>query len=89
MNFSSYYDSSYSGDHYGEVIWARQIGVNNSIRDEYYRGNGKKLNGLFAKSSFLLNDALEIFGDLQFRKIGYKTTGLTSDFVEHAHRPNV
>ena len=81
MNFSSYY-SSYSGDHYGEVIWARQIGVNNSIRDEYYRGNGKKTEwSLFAKSSFLLNDALEIFGDLQFRKIGYKTTGLTSDLV--------
>ena len=81
MNFSSYY-SSYSGDHYGEVIWARQIGPNNSIRDEYYRGNGKKNEwSLFAKSSYLINDQLEIFGDIQFRKIGYKTTGLTSDLV--------
>ena len=81
MNFSSYY-SSYSGDHFGEVIWARQIGVNNSIRDEYYRGNGKKTEwSLFAKSSYLINDALEIFGDLQFRQLSYKTTGLTSDLV--------
>jgi iron complex outermembrane receptor protein len=41
MTFSGSF-STYSGDHFGEVIWARQFGENASIRDRYYQGNGKK-----------------------------------------------
>ena len=38
---------SYSGDHYGEVIWARKLYENSSVRDKYYNGNGKKLTLAF------------------------------------------
>ena len=39
--FNSSY-STYSGDHYGEVIWARNFSKNSSVKDRYYDGNGKK-----------------------------------------------
>ena len=79
--FNSSY-STYSGDHYGEVIWARNFSKNSSVRDRYYDGNGKKTDfSVFAKASYLLNEKLEFYGDLQLRKLNYKTSGITSDLV--------
>ena len=81
MTFSSSY-STYSGDHFGEVIWARQFGENSSIRDQYYKGNGRKTDfSMFLKASYFLNKKLEFYGDLQLRNVGYKTKGFTSDLV--------
>ena len=81
MTFSSSY-STYSGDHFGEVIWARQFGKNNSVRDRYYDGNGKKIDfSIFTKASYIINKNLEFYGDLQLRNINYKTNGFTSDLV--------
>ena len=74
--------STYNGDHFGEVIWARKFGKDNSVRDRYYDGNGVKTDfSIFGKASYLLNNNLEFYGDLQVRNVGYKTTGLTSDLV--------
>ena len=77
---SSY--SSYSGDHFGEVIWARQFSKHSSIRDKYYKGLGKKIDlSFFSKVSYLFENNIEFFGDLQYRKINYKTSGITSDLI--------
>ena len=74
--------SDYDGDHYGEVIWARSLSDNAAIRDRYYEGNGRKKEfSIFAKSTYKLNDALMLFGDLQLRNVSYKTKGITSDLV--------
>jgi len=74
--------STYDGDHYGEIIWARQFSENASIRDQYYFGNGRKTDfSVFAKATYTLTSKIDVFGDLQFRNVGYKTTGLTSDLV--------
>ena len=81
MTFNSSY-STYSGDHFGEVVWARQFGKNSSIRDRYYEGNGKKTDfSVFAKASYFFNKKIEFYGDLQLRNVGYKTKGYTSDLV--------
>ena len=74
--------SNYDGDHFGEVIWARQFASETSIRDRYYFGNGKKTDfSAFAKASYALNSEIDVYGDLQLRNVGYKTSGLTSDLV--------
>ena len=81
MTFSGSY-SNYSGDHFGEVIWARQFNKNAKIRDRYYQGNGKKTDlSFFMKTSYSLNKKIELYGDIQLRNIRYKTRGLTSDLV--------
>ena len=74
--------STYSGDHFGEVIWARNFSKSSSIRDRYYDGNGKKTDfSLFAKGSLILNNAFEFYADFQLRNVNYTTTGYTSDLV--------
>ena len=81
LTFNSSF-STYSGDHYGEVVWARNFNENSSVRDRYYNGNGKKTDfSVFAKASYLLSNKLEFYGDLQLRNLNYKTSGITSDLV--------
>ncbi len=73
--------SLYDGDHFGEVIWARFAG-DSEIRDRYYQGNGTKQDvSVFAKATFKLSENWKVYGDLQERFVGYKTTGLTSDRI--------
>ena len=71
--------SAYDGDHFGEIIWARNAS-DSEINDHYYDGNGKKKDlSFFTKATVRINDKLSLFGDLQWRLVDYKTTGLTSD----------
>jgi len=71
--------STYDGDHFGEIIWARYAS-DSEIRENYYRGNGKKNDfNVFSKATYRLNDKVSLYGDLQLRLVDYKTTGLTSD----------
>lgn len=73
--------SYYTGDHYGEVIWARYAS-DSEIRDRYYDGNGKKNEfTVFSKATYRFNDKWSIFGDLQGRFVNYRTSGITSDLV--------
>src|SRR5690554_572161 len=73
--------SSYSGDHFGEIIWA-QYASDMMIRDRYYDGNGKKTDfSAFAKAQYRLNDHFSLYLDLQSRHVNYKTTGTNSDVV--------
>ncbi|MEO8774638.1 MAG: TonB-dependent receptor [Gelidibacter sp.] len=80
LSFGSSY-STYSGDHFGEVIWAQYAG-NTPKGHRYYDGNGKKTDAsTFAKATFRVDEHLSLYGDVQFRNVGYKTTGLNSDSV--------
>ena len=82
LTISSSY-SSYLGDHYGEVIWARTLSSNGKIRDRYYQGIGEKKDlSFFTKLLYSINEKIELYGDLQFRNVKYNTSGLTSDLVD-------
>lgn len=71
----------YDGDHFGEVIWARNASDSES-GDRYYEGNGKKNDlSFFTKATVRVNDKVSLFGDLQIRNVSYKTSGITSDLV--------
>ncbi len=73
--------SYYTGDHYGEVIWARYAS-NSEIRDRYYEGNGEKSEfTVFSKATYRINEQWSFFGDLQGRFLNYKTSGITSDLA--------
>jgi len=80
INFGLSY-SSYIGDHFGEIIWAR-FASDSEIGDNYYNGQGKKKDfNVFTKATYRLNDKVSLYGDLQMRFVSYKTTGLTSDRI--------
>lgn len=72
--------NTYSGNHFGEVIWARQFSENANINDRYYEGDADKIDfSIFSKATFKLIDNITGFIDLQGRFVGYKTNGLNSD----------
>ncbi|MCV6630026.1 MAG: TonB-dependent receptor, partial [Flavobacteriaceae bacterium] len=74
--------SNYTGDHFGEVIWAKAFAPEASIRDRYYFSDATKTDfSVFAKTNFKLTSNLDAFVDLQGRFVGYKTKGITSDIA--------
>lgn len=73
--------SSYDGDHFGEVIWARNAS-DSEIGSRYYEGNGNKYDfSAFTKATYQLNEKLSLYADLQFREVNYDTSGTNSDGV--------
>lgn len=73
--------SHYTGDHFGEVIWAR-FASDSGIRDRYYFSDATKDEfTVFSKATYRLNERWQVFGDLQGRFIIYKTGGITSDIA--------
>lgn len=78
MTFGGSY-STYKGDHFGEIIWAR-FASDSEIREHYYDGTGTKNDfNVFTKATYRLNDKISLYGDLQLRLVDYKTDGLNSD----------
>ena len=71
--------SIYDGDHFGNVIWAQFLG-NAKPNHEWYRSNGlKKDLNVFAKYNYTLTEKVNLFADLQFRKINYAIDGIDDD----------
>jgi iron complex outermembrane receptor protein len=74
--------NSYKGDHFGEVIWARFAG-NSMIRDRYYDDDSNKTDfNVFGKINYEIAQNWRLFGDLQFRNVGYKANGVDTGMVD-------
>lgn len=79
---SGIFYSSYAGDHFGEITWARHYSLDAEQDYRYYSGTGDKDEfSVFAKATYRLDDSWSLFGDLQGRFITYKTDGINSDKV--------
>nr|WP_247716483.1 TonB-dependent receptor [Sinomicrobium weinanense] len=73
--------NKYEGDHFGEIIWARYASQS-KIRDRYYDDFSVKTDfNVFAKLNYQLDGHWSLFGDVQYRAIRYKATGVQADFV--------
>ena len=65
----------YSGQHYGNVIWAQYMS-NGLFNHEYYKNIATKYdNNLFIKSNFQASEKTSLFLDLQSRNIEYEFNG--------------
>lgn len=69
----------YSGKHFGEITWAEY--ASNSQKDQHYYDNkGVKTDlNVYGKVAYTINDALQVYGDLQFRTIDYNVNGIDND----------
>ncbi|MGF1636157.1 MAG: TonB-dependent receptor [Cyclobacteriaceae bacterium] len=66
----------YDGDHFGEVIWARNAS-NSEIRHQYYDNNGLKDDfNIYGKAFYNITNDLSGFVDLQYRRIDYRIRGV-------------
>lgn len=74
--------NKYEGEHYGEIIWA-QYASNSSIRDRYYDDDANKSDfNVFTKAIYDFTDQWKLFGDLQYRRVGYYTYGDETGLVD-------
>lgn len=76
--------NEYRGDHYGEVVWARNAG-NSEIRKRYYDNDATKRDfSNFLRSSIdlplhLRARPLKAYVDLQVRHVNYRFEGFAND----------
>ncbi len=71
----------YKGKHFGEVIWA-EFAPNSTIRERYYDDDSEKTDfNVFAKANYKLDDHWSLFGDLQYRTVGYEANGADTGLV--------
>ncbi|MCE6988733.1 TonB-dependent receptor [Dyadobacter sp. CY323] len=76
--------NKYEGEHYGQIIWARNAGnIENEHR--YYYSNGiKKDFNIYGKLYYQFTDKLNAFADLQFRTVSHDIHGTDNDQVQLA-----
>lgn len=69
----------YSGNHFGKVIWAQFTG-NSELGHEWYRSEATKSDfNLYAKTEYTIVPKVNIWGDIQFRRIYYSIVGIDDD----------
>ncbi|MGV3601045.1 MAG: TonB-dependent receptor [Dyadobacter fermentans] len=76
--------NQYDGDHYGQIIWARNAG-NIENEHQYYFNTGKKKDfNLYGKVYYAFTDQLTAFADLQFRRVSHAIHGIDNNLVNLA-----
>ena len=63
--------NKYEGQHFGKVIWARYASTS-ELGDRYYDDFATKTDvTIFSKLNYQVTKKINLFGDLQFRKVNY------------------
>lgn len=76
--------NQYDGDHYGQIIWARNAG-NIENEHQYYFSTGQKKDfNLYGKLYYTFTDRLTAFADLQYRRVSHAIHGTDNDLVQLA-----
>ncbi|MGC9354900.1 MAG: TonB-dependent receptor, partial [Mariniphaga sp.] len=71
--------NTYDGDHYGNVIWAQFLGDAGYNHEWYSNKALKKDFNLFAKYNYQVAEKLNLFADVQYRRIDYSIDGIDDD----------
>ena len=78
---------NFDGNHFGYVTYAS----NDVVRQKYlangdykyYDSDAHKLDGnVFVKAAYHINERWDVFGDIQYRHVGYKTDGINDKFYD-------
>ena len=93
---------NFDGNHFGYLtyigndivrdymIWLEKSNTGNNTPDvnfKYYDSDAHKLDGnVYLKAAYHLSDQWDVFADLQYRHVGYKTDGYNDKFYEEGSR---
>ena len=78
---------NFDGNHFGYVTYA----ANDVVRQKYlangdykyYDSDAHKFDGnIFLKAAYHINEQWDVFADLQYRHVGYKTDGINDKFYD-------
>ena len=72
--------NNYNGHHFGEIINVLNQDYPNELGNEYYRNQADKTDAnVYAKVNWEILKGLSVYGDLQYRYIGYHLWGLNDE----------
>ena len=73
----------YDGNHFGNVIWAKDSAGFDANHHEWYRNKGVKVDATtYAKLDYEFSPRWNVYADLQLRLIDYKVFGLADDLFD-------
>ena len=71
--------NEYLGDHFGEVIWARDAG-DSEIRDRYYENDATKRDfSNYLRANYGFGSGFNAYADLQLRTVNYEFEGIDNN----------
>ncbi len=74
--------NQYLGEHFGKVIWARYMS-NGEKGHLFYNNDALKTDlNSFLKAKYQMNEHWRVFGDIQYRRVGYAYQGIDNDGSE-------
>lgn len=78
----------FQGNHFGYLTYtssqavAEKYGISKEKPLQYYDSDASKLDlSAFVKASYAIDEAWSVFGDLQYRHVGYKTDGYNDKYI--------
>ena len=77
----------FDGNHFGYLTYIKNEELRNHLMSkgdyQYYDSDAKKLDAsAFIKALFHINDSWDVFGDMQYRHVSYKTDGYNDKYYE-------
>lgn len=82
--------NKYIGDHFGEILWADILPEGIEPNHRYYSSTGEKTDfNVFAKFRYNISPYLNVFTDLQYRKVDYIIEGTDNDLRDISMEDNL
>jgi iron complex outermembrane recepter protein len=78
----------YNGDHYGRIIWMQTSGSTGKDHEWYFNEAKKGEMSFYGKVNYSLSDNTNLFGDLQYRFVNYKMSGIDDDLKDLGQKHN-
>lgn len=74
----------YDGVHFGPVIWVKNYVGDLDVNHEYYRNSSDKRDmNVFARANYELPGGLNIYADVQYRRIHHMISGMNDKYNWH------
>lgn len=74
----------FENDHFGQVLWVKNYVGQLMPNQKYYDNTGKKSDGnAYLRANYALLPSLNLFGDVQYRHIGYTIKGTSDKKANH------
>ena len=72
----------YEGDHFGRLIWMQYSGDTEKDHQWYFNDSRKGEISIYGKATYSVSDRLSAYGDLQYRRVGYRFRGIDDDLKD-------
>jgi iron complex outermembrane receptor protein len=76
--------NKYDGEHYGQIIWAKNAGNIDNEHQYYFNRGIKKDFNIYGKLYYQFTEKLNGFADVQFRTVSHSIHGNDNDLINHA-----